>query len=59
MDWMQERLVALLQGLECKNIGELVTKPPETLRAVGAEIALAAKLGAPLYRARPSGDQQP
>ena len=46
------RLCALLEGLECANIDELMRQPPEVLRAVGAEIATAAKLGAHLYHSK-------
>lgn len=43
-------LRAVLEGLECENIDSLIRQPPETLRAVGSEIAKAAKLGSPLYQ---------
>lgn len=43
------QLRALLEGLECEKIDVLMTKDPEVLRAVGVEIARAARLGAPLY----------
>jgi len=41
-----KRLRALLEGLECEEIDRLVNERPEILRAVGAEIAKAARLGA-------------
>jgi hypothetical protein len=47
-----ERLRALLEGLECEEIDNLMQQKPEILRAVGVEIAKAARLGADLYRAR-------
>lgn len=50
----EERLRAVLEGLECQQIDKLMTMPPDVLRAVAAEIALAAKLGAHLYAARPT-----
>lgn len=46
-----KRLRALLEGLECQGIDDLIADAtPETLRAIGAEIAKSAKLGAPFYR---------
>ena len=50
----EERLRAVLEGLECQQIDKLMTMPPDVLRAVAKEIALAARLGAPLYQARPT-----
>ena len=42
-----KRLQALLEGLECQRIDELIADAtPELLRAIGAEIAKNAKLGA-------------
>lgn len=49
-----EKLRAVLEGLECEEIDNLLTQKPETLRAVGAEIAKAARLGAHLYQAQTS-----
>lgn len=49
-----ERLRALLEGLECEEIDNLMQQSPETLKAVGVEIAKAAKLGAHLYASSPS-----
>lgn len=42
-------LRALLEALECRGIDELMSSDPELVRAVGAEITKAAKLGAHLY----------
>jgi hypothetical protein len=49
----EERLRALLEGLECEEIENLMQQRPEILRAVGVEIGKAAKLGAHLYAAAP------
>ena len=46
-----KRLRALLEGLECQKIDDLIAdSTPDMLKAVGAEIAKAAKLGATLYQ---------
>jgi hypothetical protein len=42
----QAKLIALLEGLECENIPDLLTKDPEYFRAIGKEIAKYAKAGA-------------
>ena len=54
----KDQLRAVLEGLECERIGILMTQGAPTLRAVAAEIARAAKLGANLYAAAPK-DAQP
>ena len=46
------KLRALLEGLEVQYIDEAVENTPEMMRALGAEIAKAAKLGAHLYIAQ-------
>jgi len=40
------KLIALLEGLECRNIGGLIEASPEHLRTVGITIAKYAKIGA-------------
>jgi len=40
------KLIALLEGLECRNIGELIETSSEHLRTVGITIAKYAKIGA-------------
>lgn len=42
----KERLIGILEGLECQNIDDLIEKSPEHLRRVGMEIAKHAKVGA-------------
>ena len=42
----KERLRALLSGLECQHIEELIERSPEHLKDVGVEIAKYAKIGA-------------
>jgi len=42
----KERLIALLEGLECQNIDELTEKSSEHLKVVGIEITKYAKIGA-------------
>ncbi len=49
------RLRAVLEGLECEDIDNLMLQSPETLKAVGVEISKAAKLGAHLYAAARNG----
>ena len=39
------RLIALLEGLECENIPDLLTKDPEYFRAIGREIFKYAQVG--------------
>ena len=41
----KEKLIALLEGLECQNIKELIEKSPEHLKIVGTVIAEYAKIG--------------
>ena len=55
----EERLRALLEGLECEEIENLMQQRPEILRAVGVEIGKAAKLGAHLYAAAPKPEGKP
>ncbi len=52
--YVPERLRALLEGLECEEIDNLMQQPPDTLKAVGVEIAKAAKLGAYILAHPPS-----
>jgi len=42
----KEKLIVLLEGLECQNIEALIEKSPEHLRTIGIEIAKHAKVGA-------------
>jgi len=35
----QKKLIALLEGLECQNINELMEKSPEHLKRIGMEIS--------------------
>jgi len=40
------KLIALLEGLECQNIGRLIETSSEHLRTIGITIAKYAKIGA-------------
>jgi len=42
----KEKLVVLLEGLDCQNIDELIEKLPEHLKAIGITIAKYTKIGA-------------
>ena len=42
----KEKLIALLEGLECQNVDKLIEKSPEHLKAIGIEITKYAKIGA-------------
>jgi len=41
----KERITALLEGLECQSIDELIEKSPEHLKIVGTAISKYAKIG--------------
>jgi len=42
----KEKLIALLNGLKCRNIDALAEKSPELLEKIGKEIAKYARIGA-------------
>lgn len=55
----EEKLRALLEGLECENIERFMKEgSSEMFREVGMEITKAAKLGANLYGSKPTGSRQ-
>ena len=42
----KQKLIALLEGLECQQINKLIEKSPEHLKAIGIKIAKYTKIGA-------------
>lgn len=40
----KEKLIALLKGLECQDIDELIEKSPEYFKRIGMEISQALKM---------------
>lgn len=48
----EDRLRALMEGLEIRDIDNAIKASPEHCRRLGVEIATAAKLGANLYQAK-------
>lgn len=49
----EARLRAVLEGMECQRIDELMKQEPEVLRTVGKGVAFAAKLGSHLLPSSP------
>jgi len=57
VDAYRNAFLALCDGLQIQSADKLIDKPPEVINIVGQEIAVAAKLGSPLYNVRRTIDK--